>query len=95
VTADVEADRPLASSIVIGQRSNRPGKGFFRFASQYFHIDDDEVFWLTEVEAVHTFYGRRSRRRSHAPVHSHRVRVPTSQRPLDVNEAQFIMSFFD
>lgn len=95
VTADVQTGRPLLSSIVIGQRSNRPGKGFFRFAGQYFHIDDEEVFWLTEVDAVHRHYGRRSRRGHRDAVPDRKVRAVALQNSVDVSETDFIMSFFD
>lgn len=95
VTVDVEADRPLVSSIVIGQRSNRPGKGFFRFAGQYFHIGDEELFWLTEVDAVHRHYGRRLRRGHSDPVPDRKVRIVAPQNSVDVSENDFIMSFFD
>lgn len=86
---------PLLSSIVIGHRRNQPGRGFFRFARQYFRFDDDERFWIAEVEAVYAHYGRRSRARTSDNNMSHRVALakPKPQRPED--QADFIMSFFD
>jgi hypothetical protein len=92
--ADVAGDRPLLSSIVIGQRTNRPGRGFFEFARGYFWIEDEEVFWLGEVASVHDEY-RRRRRRSDVASAAHRTRLMNT-RPTDfASEKDFIMSFFD
>lgn len=95
VREDAANDLPLLSSLVIGRRRNQPGKGFFHFARQFFRFEDNERFWLAEVEAVFSHYGRSPRRRPSTPGMTHRVAVPTSpeQRPEDQNE--FIMSFFD
>lgn len=94
VIVDVENDRPLLSSIVIGRRTNRPGKGFFQFARQYFRIDDDEVFWLGEVASLHDSYRRASRRAQPASI-SRRIRLAEAKTLDSANENDLIMSFFD
>lgn len=92
---DAANDVPLLSSLVVGRRRNQPGNGFFQFARQFFRFDDNERFWLAEVEAVFSHYGRSTRRRASTPGMTHRVAQPTSpeQRPED--QIEFIMSFFD
>ena len=94
ISADVENDRPLLSSILIGRRTNRPGKGFFQFARQYFRIEDDEVFWLGEVASVHDAY-RRMHRRARSTTAPHRIRLPKVEGLDTASEKDFIMSFFD
>jgi hypothetical protein len=94
-SADVEADRPLLSSIVIGRRTNRPGKGFFQFARQYFRIEDDEVFWLGEVASVHDSYRRMHRRARSTTTAPHRIRLAKVESLDTASEKDFIMSFFD
>jgi len=95
VREDAANNLPLLSSLVIGRRRNQPGKGFFQFARQFFRFDDNERFWLAEVEAVYNHYGRRARRRGNETGVTHRVALPTppEQRPEDQNS--FIASFFD
>lgn len=92
---DVADDLPLLSSLVIGKWRNQPGQGFFRFARQYFRFQDDEVFWLAELEAVYNHYGRRGRRRGTAPRMSHRIALPNPQKQRPEDQGTFIMSFFD
>jgi len=92
---DVAGDLPLLSSLVIGKWRNQPGQGFFRFARQYFRFQDDEVFWLAELEAVYNHYSRRARRRVSAPSMAHRLALPTPQEQRPEDQADFIMSFFD
>lgn len=92
--ADAQEDRPLLSSIVIGRRTNRPGRGFFDFARKFFQFEDEETFWLTEVSAVHEAYRRRSRRRRTLST-PHRVRIETASPVTVEDEKDFIMSFFD
>ena len=94
ISADVENDRPLLPSIVIGHRDNRPGKGFFQFASQYFRIEDNEIFWLSEVASVHHFY-RQMRRTARSTTASHRIRLAQLEDVDTSSEKDFIMSFFD
>ena len=95
VREDAANNMPLLSSLVIGRRRNQPGSGFFQFARQFFRFDDNERFWLAEVEAVYNHYGRRARRRRSETGMTHRVAIPSprEQRPEDQNS--FIASFFD
>lgn len=95
MTADLEADRPMLPSIVIGKRTNRPGKGFFQFARQYFRIDDEDLFWFAEVEAVHLHYALRSRRTKTEAMTDRRARIGRPQTTVDLGSEEFIMSFFD
>lgn len=94
IITDVNSDQPLLSSIVIGRRTNRPGKGYFQFVRRYFRIEDDEVFWLGEVDSVHAYYRRRNRN-SPAPTASRRIRQAKAKSLNKSNEKDFIMSFFD
>jgi hypothetical protein len=94
ITADVEDDRPLISSIVVGRRTNRPGNGFFKFARQFFRIEDDEIFWLGEVASVHNAF-RRVHRRARPTSGSHRIRLASVHALDNSSEKDFIMSFFD
>lgn len=99
IVEDVEADRPLLSSLVVGRRTNRPGRGFFDFAGRYFHIDDNEAFWLAEVAGSHGYYRRsRVRRRSvAAPIRDLLAdSLSPSKRPdAGLSDRDFILSFFD
>lgn len=99
IVADVEADRPLLSCLVVGRRTNRPGRGFFSFARRYFRIEDDDEFWLAEVAACHDYYRRsRLRRRGvgtpvRQPVAA--ASSPNSDRAADISNKDFILSFFE
>lgn len=95
VRKDAANNLPLLSSLVIGRRRNQPGKGFFQFARQFFRFDDNERFWLAEVEAVYNHYGRRARRRGTETGMTHRVALATPQQQRPEDQAAFIMSFFD
>jgi len=95
VREDAANNLPLLSSLVIGRRRNQPGKGFFQFARQFFRFDDNERFWLAEVEAVYSHYGRRARRRGTETGMTHRVALATPQEQRPEDQAAFIMSFFD
>ncbi len=99
ILEDVDADRPLLSSLVVGRRTNRPGRGFFAFARRLFRIDDDDEFWLAEVAASHGYYRRNGARRRSvaAPV---RYPAPVASSPntgpaADLSDKDFILSFFD
>lgn len=99
IAADVQADRPLLSSLVVGRRTNRPGGGFFAFAGRFFRIDDHDEFWLAEVAASHSYYRRHGARRRSvgAPV---RRPAPVASSPhtgpaADLSDKDFILSFFD
>lgn len=88
---DARTGKPILSSLVINQRSGRPGKGFFRLARTLCRFTDDEDFWLGEVTASFDEYSsepsRRRRRKAAAP------QAKTSLSDEKVND--FIISFFD
>ena len=95
VRDDVDQDAPLLASLVIGKRRNQPGRGFFKYVRRYFHFDDDEIFWLAELQAVYDHYGRRVRRRSAQNGMNHRVALPSSSEQRPEDQSDFIISFFD
>ncbi len=66
--ADHQAGRPLLSAIVVRQSNGRPGEGFFRMARHIgaFRGDDDEDFWMNEVQRVYDYW-------SEAPGHRNRM----------------------
>ncbi len=91
---DVTNDQPLLSSIVIGRRTNRPGRGFFQYMRRYFLVEDDDLFWLSEVKSVHDYY-RRSHRSSTPTKAIRRASLANVKKTDALSEKDFILSFFD
>ncbi len=60
-TAEHEAGRPLLSAVVVGARTGRPGKGFFKLAQRLGRYDgaDDEAFFAQELRRVHAHWRAR------------------------------------
>lgn len=88
---DLRSGSPILASLVVGQRTGRPGKGYFRLARSCCRITDDESFWLSEVTASFEQY---SSKRSHP----RRPKVSAVQVKAKLSEEKvndFIMSFFD
>ncbi len=50
--------RPMLSAVVIRQRKNMPGNGFFECAKQLRNYwgNDDLVFWVHELTRVHNHW---------------------------------------
>ncbi len=50
--------RPLITALVVQQQSGRPGEGFAQLARSLGRLttDDEESFWLVEVESVREFW---------------------------------------
>lgn len=59
-TAEHGAGRPLLSVVVVGVKTGRPGKGFFKLAQRLGRYDgaDDEAFFAQELRRVHAHWGR-------------------------------------
>ena len=94
---DTESGSPLLTSLVVAQRTGRPGRGFFALAGAYFRIQDPEVFWLEEVALSHEAYGG-SKNRSSRPTRSAESKRPVRNDQTVVpmaDEKEFILSFFD
>ena len=55
--------RPLLSTLVVGLKTRRPGKGFFRLAQQLGRHDgfDDGTFFAHELRRVHEHWHSSSR----------------------------------
>lgn len=89
--SDVKSGKPILASLVVGLRSGRPGKGYFRLARNFFRFTDDEEFWLGEVTASFDQYSSKPARysRPKASVIESKTRLSNEK----VND--FIMSFFD
>lgn len=99
MVVDLQEERPLLSSLVVGRRTNRPGRGFFEFARRYVRIDDDDAFWLAEVTSSHGYYRRTRGRRQgvEVPVRHHVAAATSAQSSplMDLSDKDFILSFFD
>ena len=59
-TVEHGAGRPLLSVVVVGVKTGRPGKGFFKLAQRLGRYDgaDDEAFFAQELRRVHAQWGR-------------------------------------
>ncbi|MGF7035387.1 hypothetical protein J2T17_006395 [Paenibacillus mucilaginosus] len=60
-TDELEQGRPLLSALVILKDGNRPGSGFFKMARERGKYkgrskDDEEVFWISELNAVYDYW---------------------------------------
>ena len=54
-TAEHAAGRPLLSVVVVGAKTGRPGKGFFKLAQRLGRYDGaaDRAFFAQELRRVH------------------------------------------
>ena len=54
-TAEHAAGRPLLSAVVVGAKTGRPGKGFFKLAQRLGRYDGtaDRTFFTQELRRVH------------------------------------------
>ena len=59
-TAEHEAGRPLLSAVVVGAKTERPGKGFFKLAQRLGRYDGgaDGAFFAQELRRVHAHWRR-------------------------------------
>ena len=59
-TAEHGAGRPLLSAVVVGAKTGRPGKGFFKLAQRLGRYDGaaDGAFFAQELRRVHAHWGR-------------------------------------
>lgn len=89
---DIEANGPLFTSLVVGRRTNKPGKGFFGLSKNWFILDDEDQFWLNEVAASHNHYLRRRQRTGPVRVSASPSRPAVFNTVLD--DQEFIISFF-
>jgi hypothetical protein len=89
---DLRDGGPILASLVVNQRSGRPGKGFFRLARHFCGAVDDEEFWLGQVTAAFDEHSpvRSKHRRPKAPA-IHSQATPADDEKIN----DFIMSFFD
>ena len=57
-TAEHEAGRPLLSAVVVGAKTGRPGKGFFKLAQRLGRYDGgaDGAFFAQELRRVHEYW---------------------------------------
>lgn len=94
---DSEGSLPLSTSLVVGQRTGRPGRGFFALAAAYFRFQDPEVFWLEEVSSCHASTGASKIERHHSYESTERQRIEqrtVGSEPM-TDQKEFILSFFD
>jgi hypothetical protein len=89
--SDVKAGKPILASLVVGHRSGRPGKGYFRLARSCFRFTDDEEFWLGEVKASFDQYSSKPADYRRPKAHA----IQTKPQLSDEKVNEFIMSFFD
>lgn len=88
---DVKARKPILASLVVGHRSGRPGKGYYRLARSLYGFTDDEAFWLGQVTRSFDQY-------SSKPSQNRRPKAPAIQPNSQLSDKKvdaFIMSFFD
>ena len=59
-TAEHAAGRPLLSAVVVGAKTGRPGKGFFKLAQRLGRYDGaaDGTFFAQELRRVHAHWQR-------------------------------------
>ena len=63
-TAEHAAGRPLLSAVVVGAKTGRPGKGFFKLAQRLGRYDGaaDRAFFAQELRRVHEHWQRAGER---------------------------------